>query len=187
MCAALPIRHSSTLPRLRCTLYCSGGGPAGASGGKAAGAAAGLLEAPVNSYFQVAAGILPEATAEFYQDPLLKVGGRLRCWLLPAWRHPDCRAALFAPHSSDAAGLPRALPTSVGVCACLHVCLRLQGENVHEPNYGCRGVQQEWEFSGRRSLMARECMHTLARTLQVRAAGSWQGRCPARAWWPAAV
>jgi hypothetical protein len=62
-----------------------------------------------------------------------------------------------------------ALVTCVGVFACLRVCLRLQGENVHEPNYGCRGVQQEWEFSGRRCLMARECMHTLARTLQVRA------------------
>ena len=130
-------------------LACSSGGPR-SSGGKAAGAA-GLLDAPVNSYFDVPAGILPEATAEFYRDPLLKVGppaaGRLGGWveadsvLLPV-RHtlPKATCLLRLPC------MP-ALLTPVCARAC---CLCLQGENVHEPNYGCRGVQQEWEVSGRR-------------------------------------
>ncbi|KAI3428497.1 hypothetical protein D9Q98_007321 [Chlorella vulgaris] len=71
-----------------------------------------LLDVPQLSYFDVPAGILPEATAEYYKDPILK------------------------------------------------------GDNVHEPNYGCKAVQAEWEFSGQRSLMARECMHKLARRVQ---------------------
>jgi hypothetical protein len=52
--------------------------------------------------------------------------------------------------------------------------LALQGDNVHEPNYGCKAVQAEWEFSGQRSLMARECMHKLARRVQVRQASHCQ-------------
>lgn len=44
----------------------------------------------------------------------------------------------------------------------------VQGEGVHEPNYGCKAVQAEWEFSGRRSLMARECMQQLAAVVQER-------------------
>jgi len=44
----------------------------------------------------------------------------------------------------------------------------VQGENVHEPNYGCKAVQREWEWSGRRSLLARSCMHNLLATVQVR-------------------
>lgn len=46
--------------------------------------------------------------------------------------------------------------------------MRLQGENVHEPNYGCKAVQREWEWSGRRSLMARACMRDLVAAVEVR-------------------
>lgn len=73
-----------------------------------------LLEVPEGTYFEVPQGILPEATKEYYEDPVLK------------------------------------------------------GEGVHEPNYGCKAVQAEWEFSGRRSLMARECMQQLAAVVQER-------------------
>ena len=46
-----------------------------------------------------------------------------------------------------------------------------QGDNVHEPDYGCKAVHAEWEWSGRRSLLARQCMQDLVRTVEVRAAG----------------
>jgi hypothetical protein len=62
------------------------------------------------------------------------------------------------------ANLPR------NVFAHLSRCLS-QGDNVHEPNFGCRGVQLEWEASGRRALLARECMHRLVTAAQVRALG----------------
>lgn len=45
----------------------------------------------------------------------------------------------------------------------------MQGENVHEPNYGCKAVEQEWEWSGRRSLLARACMRNLAQSVQASA------------------
>lgn len=53
-----------------------------------------------------------------------------------------------------------------------------QGENVHEPNFGCKAVQAEWEWSGRRALMARRCMQDLVKAAEVRgrpgaAAGFW--------------
>ncbi|KAL4439233.1 hypothetical protein ABPG77_004135 [Micractinium sp. CCAP 211/92] len=42
----------------------------------------------------------------------------------------------------------------------------LKGENVHEPNYGCKAVQREWEWSGRRSLLTRACMQDLVAAVQ---------------------
>lgn len=38
---------------------------------------AALPEVPVNTYFEVPAGVLPEATADYYKDPVLKVGSRI--------------------------------------------------------------------------------------------------------------
>lgn len=73
-----------------------------------------LLSVPLGSYFDVPQGVLPEATHDYYKDPVLK------------------------------------------------------GENVHEPNYGCKAVQHEWEWSGRRSLLARACMRDLAQSVQDR-------------------
>lgn len=40
---------------------------------------------------------------------------------------------------------------------------------MHEPDFGCKAVHAEWEWSGRRSLLARRCMQDLVRTLEVRA------------------
>lgn len=37
---------------------------------------ASLPEAPLNRYFDVPEGILPEATVEYYQDPVLKASAR---------------------------------------------------------------------------------------------------------------
>ncbi|PSC69955.1 28S ribosomal mitochondrial [Micractinium conductrix] len=73
---------------------------------------AALPEVPVNTYFEVPAGVLPEATADYYKDPVLK------------------------------------------------------GENVNEPNFGCKAVQREWDWSGRRSLLARACMRDLLAAVQ---------------------
>ena len=58
----------------------------------------------------------------------------------------------------------------------------VQGENVNEPNFGCKAVQREWDWSGRRSLLARACMRDLLAAVQVRRAGR-QGCRRAHACW----
>jgi hypothetical protein len=59
------------------------------------------------TYFDVPEGVCPEATHDFYRDPVLRE------------------------------------------------------ERVNEPNYGCKAVQTNFEFLGRRSLLMRQCMQEL--------------------------
>ena len=75
-----------------------------------------------------------------------------------------CGPLLLSP---VAPGLLPALPRPAQLLWPAHPACCPQGENVHEPNYGCRAVQQEWEWSGRRSLMARACMRDIAAAVEA--------------------
>jgi hypothetical protein len=154
-----------------------------------------LLDVGENLYFDVPQGVLPEATKQYYEDPLLKVRLRVSSQVVPAARcccvpgpaaeRDRCRRA--AQRSMHCPGSCRA-PDGAGWRGCQKrrwpvppACPRCaaprftrqgfpppQGEGVREPNFGCKGVQLEWEWSGRRSLMARRCMRDLAERVQVR-------------------
>lgn len=119
-----------------------------------------LLSVPLGSYFDVPQGVLPEATHDYYKDPVLKV-------CMPAFSASRCGTRWCASNATRCSSCTRARCTAMARAALPPPLNRTQGENVHEPNYGCKAVQQEWEWSGRRSLLARACMRDLAQSVQA--------------------